>query len=821
MALAHACTSPNELPVPGVSRELAQARKNTVHDLEYDLTFKIPLVKSQSIEAIQMIRFKYDAASDLQLDFKENPEKIKQLTINGSNHPPGIINEHLVIPGQLLQSDNEIQIDFIAGDLSLNRNDEYLYTLLVPDRARTVFPVMDQPDLKAKWKITLDIPVEWEAVSNGRELSMQVQGQRKVISYARTKPISSYLFAFAAGKFQKISSSDQQMTMYYRESDSAKVLRNAPEIFDLHHKALQWLEEYTGIDYPFQKFDFALIPTFQYGGIEHPGAIFYRESALMLDASASINQKLRRASLISHETAHMWFGDLVTMQWFNDVWLKEVFANFMAAKMVNPSFPEIDHDLRFLLAHYPAAYAIDRSEGTHPIQQQLDNLQNAGSLYGAIIYQKAPIVMRNLEVLLGPENFRKGLQDYLQKYAYSNATWDQLIEILHGFTSQDLNQWNQDWIKKAGMPEITLSEENNSLIFAVSKGEDGQVWPQQIATRVNNSIQRIVIPVEHQLDINGYPYRVNCDGRGYAYFHLPLAQQTVFLASDADAEIERAAGWIMIWESFLHGKLTAGHFYSALLEACSHENNPLILDYLTGILQRTFWSFLPSGSRAGISHQTEEVLYHKMMQSDDISLKRIYFETYSALVTSEQGSYLLRDIWADKHEGLNLALSENDKIRLALEIALRDPDRGEAIIRQQFDSIKNPDNQKRLEFITPALSPDQEVRDHFFQSLLNKEKREQEPWVSEALGYLHHPLRVETALNYIRPSLEIIEEIKATGDIFFPKTWLDATLAGHHSKEAADIVRTFLKEHPELSSDLRNKILQSADFLFRAQQISN
>lgn len=275
----------------------------------------------------------------------------------------------------------------------------------------------------------------------------------------------------------------------------------------------------------------------------------------------------------------------------------------------------------------------------------------------------------------------------------------------------------------------------------------------------------------------------------------------------------------MLWEYFLRRKLDAGHFYSALLEACSQENNPLILDYLTGILQQTFWLFLPTGSRAGFSHQTEEVLYHKMMQSDDVSLKRIYFETYSSLVTSEQGSYLLREIWEDKHDGLNLDLSENDKIRLAMEIALRDPARGEVIIHQQFDSIKNPDNKKRLEFIAPALSSDQEVRDHFFQSLLNKEKREQEPWVSDALGYLHHPLRAEAALNYIQPSLEIIEEIKATGDIFFPKSWLDATLAGHHSKEAANIVRTFLKEHPELPSDLKNKILQSADILFRVQNL--
>ena len=125
------------------------------------------------------------------------------------------------------------------------------------------------------------------------------------------------------------------------------------------------MEQYTGIPYAFGKFDFVLIPAFQFGGMEHAGKILYNASGLMLDESATQNQQLGRASVIAHETAHMWFGDLVTMRWFNDVWMKEVFANFMAAKIVNPSFPEVNHELRFLLSHYPAAYEVDRTPGTN------------------------------------------------------------------------------------------------------------------------------------------------------------------------------------------------------------------------------------------------------------------------------------------------------------------------------------------------------------------------------------------------------------------------------------------------------------------------
>ena len=153
---------------------------------------------------------------------------------------------------------------------------------------------------------------------------------------------------------------------FHRETDAAKVARNREAIFDLHAAALAWLEEYTGIPYPFGKFDFVAIPSFQFGGMEHPGAILYNASSLLLEESATQNQILGRASLIAHETSHMWFGDLVTMRWFDDVWMKEVFASFMAAKIVNPSFPEINHDLRFLLSNYPAAYQVDRAAGRKP-----------------------------------------------------------------------------------------------------------------------------------------------------------------------------------------------------------------------------------------------------------------------------------------------------------------------------------------------------------------------------------------------------------------------------------------------------------------------
>ncbi len=266
------------------------------------------------------------------------------------------------------------------------------------------------------------------------------------MTFAETQPIPTYLFAFAAGKFfvDRAERNGRTFRMVHRETDAAKVARNRDALFDLHAAALAWLEQYTGIPYPFGKFDFFLVPAFQFGGMEHPGAVFYNASGLLLDESATQNQLLERASTIAHETSHMWFGDLVTMKWFTDVWMKEVFANFMAAKIVNPSFPSVNHELRFLHAYYPAAYDVDRTAGTNAIRQPLDNLKDAGTLYGAIIYQKAPIVMRQLETIMGADAFRDGLREYLSQHRFGNASWPDLIAVLDARTPEDLPTWSRD-----------------------------------------------------------------------------------------------------------------------------------------------------------------------------------------------------------------------------------------------------------------------------------------------------------------------------------------------------------------------------------------
>ncbi len=462
--------TPPDDPDSGISETLARERAARVSNLRYDLTFTIPADRHAAVTGRETIAFTLsDAGSPLTIDFNPNQSgRVRRVDTGGAPVDVRQANGHLIVPAAVLRAgDNRVTIDFDAGDAPLNRNDDYLYTILVPARAHEAFPCFDQPDLKARWTLTLDVPADWETLGNGAELAREAHDGRTRLTFAETPPIPTYLFAFAAGRFsvERATRDGREMRMLHRETDAKKVARNRDAIFDLHAAALSWLERYTGLPYPFGKFDFLAVPAFQFGGMEHPGAIFYNASGLMLDETATQNQQLERASVISHETAHMWFGDLVTMRWFTDVWMKEVFANFLAAKIVNPSFPRINHDLRFLFAYYPPAYDVDRTEGTNAIRQPLANLNEAGTLYGNIIYDKAPIVMRQLETLVGADAFRDGLRDYLRRFAFANASWSDLIALLDDRTPEDLASWSRAWVDERARPIITtaLTVENGRI----------------------------------------------------------------------------------------------------------------------------------------------------------------------------------------------------------------------------------------------------------------------------------------------------------------------------------------------------------------------
>jgi aminopeptidase N len=821
----------------GVSKDLATFRKGLISDINYKLSFDIPEDQSASIPASELISFNLQTSKfPIQVDFKGVKGQIINLKINGQSTSVNYQKEHLLLEPSLLHPGaNTVQIEFYAGSAALNLNEDYLYTLFVPDRARTVFPCFDQPDLKARFELKLEIPKAWDVLANGSLKDSTVVKDRKTCFFSPSDKISTYLFAFAAGKFKSTNNKAGKYSaeFLYRETDPIKIKMSLDSIFTGHVDALNFLAGWTDIPYPFQKLGYVAIPDFQFGGMEHVGAVQYKSSTLFLDEGATKDQFIARANLISHETAHMWFGDLVSINWFNDVWMKEVFANFMADKVMEKLTGTESFNLKFLTDHFPAAYSIDRTLGANPIRQNLDNLNQAGSLYGNIIYHKAPIVMRQLERLMGKDNFQQGVREYLKKYAYGNASWPDLIGILNKHAKVDLLNWNTVWVNDTGRPvfdyAINYTGRKIKSMRISQKPEYGaaKVWPEifELSLVYPDHVKTLTVNMTGEsLELKeaaglAKPLYIVFNSTGSGYGVWPVDTRMLPALYQMKSPVMRASAYVSLYESMLNGRsIKPAALLDFFAAGLNTEKEELNLRLLTNYISSLFWSYTAAEDRQKLSSRLEARMWSAMERQVSANNKKLLFKAYQDVFLNRGSYQKLAYIWKLQQAPAGIKLTEDDYTSLALSLSLRKfADSG--ILAQQLERINNPDRRKRFEFIIPAVSADVKVRDAFFERLAERKNREKEANVVSALYYLHHPLRQQQSVKYLKKSLDMLEEIQETGDIFFPQSWLQASFSYYQNKEARQIVSDFLVAHPNYNPKLKAKILQAADPVFRAQKL--
>ena len=792
----------------GVSQQLAQHRKENIKNIEYELSFIIPEETDSAVKGNANIRFSIEKPQEIIFDFKELIY-IKEVLANGDTVPHRKQNGHIVIPAtEFKKGDNSISVSFIAGNQSLNRNRDFLYTLLVPDRARTVFPCFDQPDLKAIFKLTLEVPETWTAVSNSPVNNETRNGVCKVIEFKPTEPLSTYLFSFVAGAFEKEFYNDgkHSFAAFHRETDPKRTAQ-LPTIFKQVAYSLTWIEEYTGIPYPFAKYDFIILPGFQYGGMEHTGATLYNDNTMFLGEFATPDEELDRAHLIAHETAHMWFGDFTTMKWFDDVWTKEVFANYFASRITEPMFPNINHRLNWLKSIVTPSLAEDRTDGGTAIRQPLDNMENAGLVYNSIIYNKAPVVLEKLIEIMGEEAFKDGIHEYLTKFSYGNASWNDLIGILDRKSECDLAAFSNVWVNSPGMPHIEFCLTDSHIkVRQTDPRKRGLLWPQSFSiTLVGNKTEEIEIELNGKETVIPITEKVECilpnsDGRGYGYFRLDNKSKNWTLDNWHNIKDEtcRQSQLMNLHEAYQHGELQASEWLHSLVNGLKHEKNELIASTVCSYIDRPLSEVKDT--------ETEKQL---LAIADNHGLTSCRLQLLRTLINRAEDSNVSEELYTVWEKKTHPLLNENDYINMAYELAIRFPDRQKQIIKTQRDRISNPDRQKQFDFISRATVPDTLEQEKLFKSLLIAENRCIEPWALKTLACLCHPLRESQCVKYIRPALDALLDIQQTNDIFFPQNWVNTLLRERKTPKALQEVEDFLKDNPNYPSLLKNKILQA------------
>ncbi len=911
----------------GVSQTLAKWRAANYSGVRYKLNLTLEKM-SPTLKGTIEISVKNNA-DQIILDWrklrgKEDLSSVTNVFVNGKAAKFEEINEHLVFKDGVVKGENVVKLDFISPILTsggaITRyvdkedNAEYVYSLFVPSDASTAFPVFDQPDLKARFQLNVVAPYYWKVVSNtdiipnphppitsSREslpqetkTALQKANFKDAFDFhfKETRPISTYVFAFAAGDFTEFYEANEDNILkqfdnekrlkgevddkgqtfisveeirsknskiYVRKSQAEKFKQHSAEVYRLNREAVQYLAEYFDYKFPFPKYDLVLIPEFPFGGMEHAGATFLREDRIIFPTEPTKNDFITRANLIFHEAAHQWFGDTVTMRWFDDLWLKEGFAEFMAYKTLEKVMPEYNSWKIFYERNKQAAYLTDSTKGTTPIYQEIPNLSAAKSAYGNIVYRKAPSFLKQAEFYLGADKFQTAVRQFLKKHQFANAEWTDLVREFETASGQDLKDWANVWVTKRGMPKFFLPvnsapeliSQNNIRIFQRSVLQDNTLWREKTKVLIIlNDDSTKIVEVNHTDKFTGTLASLNTEYKfvfpnyqdyGYGIFLLDERSRDYVLENIQNEKDDflRTMMWGSLWDSVREAELAPADYVALVIKNINVETDESTIQTLLGRVSTAMNYYLSDKQREEYAERLENILGEKMLGSKTQGQRLTFYRAYLNIASTEKAATMLKILLEvnntatpNEIEEIKKDLDENKKQLISFSIPLlRVKDKFDIVTKlfilgdkdapnllAELEKTEKGDDAKRYAYAARAAIATKENKAKAWNDFVNN-KDLSESWIEAAFVSFNSPRHSELTLPYLEKALAELPNLKRNRKIFFVNGWLAAFIGGQKSEPALQIVNKFLADNPTLDKDLRLKILENADGLERAVKI--
>ena len=413
--------------------------------------------------------------------------EFSEILLNGTKlDPPAEGETALKLTG--LGADNELSVkarfNYSHTGYGLHRfvdpSDQqvYLHTDFEPMYAHRVFPCFDQPDLKATFDFTVKAPAAFEVVSTGAAISRPAAGDGGLWKFATTPRMPTYISVVVAGPFHVVRDRHREIDLGLYCRQSLAQYFEPEEMFELTKQGFDFFEEAFGYPYAFGKYDQLFVPEFNAGAMENAAAVTFSESYIFR-SKVTDTARNGRAETILHEMAHMWFGDLVTMRWWDDLWLNESFATYVSAVALVKATRFTNSWTFFMSRWKNAAYAADQLPTTHPVAAEAADVAAAEANFDAISYAKGASVLKQLVAWVGEQPFYEGIKNYFHRYEYANAQLDEFLAALEEGSGRDLDSWCNDWLQKAGVNTLRASFETSGTDISSLKiiQEASDEWP--------------------------------------------------------------------------------------------------------------------------------------------------------------------------------------------------------------------------------------------------------------------------------------------------------------------------------------------------------
>ncbi|PHR83543.1 MAG: aminopeptidase N [Colwellia sp.] len=653
-----------------LTQEQAFKRSTRLSNVSYQLNYN--LTGEEEFSASSTINFALnDNTYPLTIDL--NKAQITSVIINGFSMPVEQLQKNynqwfITLPKeQLIKGSNTVTVNFTrkhsTNGEGLHRFKDpvddkvYLYSHFEPAAAQQMFALFDQPDLKATFEMTVSAPQKWTVFSATKENKITPQGDFNLWHFPKSKTLSPYNFSLHAGPYKiwQDNSGKYPLRLFSRQSVSNQI---TPEHwFTYTQQGFNFFDDYFGIDYPFKKYDQILVPDFLYGAMENAAAVTFAEESFLTNGEMSQNRRQRLASVIMHEMAHQWFGNLATMKWWNGLWLNESFAAFMATLATSEATEFTNAWRSFYADGKQRAYRADQRITTHPIEVPVPSTANAFDNIDAITYSKGAAVLNQLRHLLGEKTFQQGIHNYLSDKAYKNAVLDDFINSLAKASGKDLTQWQQKWLYQAGVNTIEASYQCNAgkissfQLLQTANASQPTLREQKVQIalfKANNPgfnlTKKISIIYQGKsTQVNAlvgdacpdlvYPnyqdwafVKVNLDARSFTTTQHNLAQ--------IQDPLLRSMLWQSLWDSVRDGKLPLNEYLHVALA-----NAPLEQDYTTleQILRQISSANIYLNKGLGSQHdyvkdiaqQLEEITWQSTLyNSDNKNMQHRWFNSY-------------------------------------------------------------------------------------------------------------------------------------------------------------------------------------------------
>ncbi|MFE7429691.1 aminopeptidase N [Streptomyces sp. NPDC057545] len=686
------------MPGTNLTREEAQerARLLTVDAYEIDLDLS-GAQEGGTFRSVTTVRFD-SAEAGAQTFIDLVAPTVHEVELNGRTlDAEAVFHDSRIALPDLVAGSNELKV---VADCTYTNTGEglhrfvdpvdqqaYLYTQFeVPD-ARRVFASFEQPDLKATFRFTVKAPEGWTVISN----SPTPEPRDNVWSFEPTPRISTYITALIAGPYHAVHSSYEKdgrtvpLGIYCRPS-LAEYL-DADAIFDVTRQGFDWFQEKFDYDYPFAKYDQLFVPEFNAGAMENAGAVTIRDQYVFRSKVTDAAYETR-AETILHELAHMWFGDLVTMEWWNDLWLNESFATYTSiACQAYAEGSKWPHSwTTFANSMKTWAYRQDQLPSTHPIMADIRDLDDVLVNFDGITYAKGASVLKQLVAYVGMDEFFKGVQAYFKAHAYGNTRLSDLLGALEETSGRDLKTWSKAWLETAGInilrPEITTDENGHVTSFTVvqeapalpagAKGEP-TLRPHRIAVGAYDldDSGKLVRTNRIELDVDGERTTVpfpagtarpavillNDDDLSYAKVRLDeesLSVVTEHLGDFAES-LPRALCWASAWDMTRDGELATRDYLSLVLSGIGKESDIGVVQSLHRQVKLALDLYAaPEWREAGLARWTEATLAHLRAAEPGSDHQLAWARAFAATARTPQQLDLLSSLLDGKEtiEGL-------------------------------------------------------------------------------------------------------------------------------------------------------------------------